>query len=88
MVKTKTVANRGNETLDMNIDRLGRIRKEPVSLINLIEPNGSPARGGLSNPDPVVRSTALNRSPVNLLIDEFTSSEKLESPFDLWARLG
>ena len=57
-------------------------RSEPVSRIELIHPNDPSIRGGSSNP-----AAAPNRPPVNLLIGEFTSSEKLESPFDLWARL-
>jgi hypothetical protein len=54
-----------------------------VSLIDLTDPNDSSVRGGLSNPDPVVWSAVLAGTPVNLIIDEFTSSEDVHNLFDL-----
>jgi hypothetical protein len=54
-----------------------------MSLIDLTDPNDASARGGLSNPDPVVWSKVLAGSPINLTIDEFTSSEDVHDLFDL-----
>ena len=54
-----------------------------MSLIDLMDPNNSSVRGGLSNPDPVLWSAVLTGSPVNLTIDELTSSEDVHNLFDL-----
>jgi hypothetical protein len=54
-----------------------------MSLIDLTDPNDSSVRGGLSNPDPVSWPAVLAGSPVNLTIDEFTSSEDVKNLFDL-----
>jgi hypothetical protein len=54
-----------------------------MSLIDLTDPNDASVRGGLSNPDPVRWSDVLAGSPVNLTVDEFTSSEDVHDLFDL-----
>src|SRR5690349_19056035 len=54
-----------------------------MSLIDITDPNDASVRGGLSNPDPVMWAEVLAGGFVNLLIDEFTSSEDVTDLFNL-----
>lgn len=56
-----------------------------MSLLDLTDPNDSSVRGGLSNPDPISWSDVLAGGFFNLTLDEFTSSEEVETLFDLSA---
>lgn len=54
-----------------------------MSLIDITDPNDSTVRGGLSNPDPINWAGIVAGGFVNLLIDDFTSSEDVRSLFNL-----
>ncbi len=54
-----------------------------MSLIDITDPNDASVRGGLSNPDPIVWADVIAGGFVNLLIDDFTSSEDVTTLFNL-----